>query len=149
MVVCATHPCLVFVDWAGGGAPTSVDRRYGAAAEFEDRLKARMRDRRMRLVDRRSDAAVVITVRPKIKPAMCDAMPGTNTDFSCRAFDDSMLQFDVSDSTIKPIKGLRVPNRCDSDAMPMDVARYSAYLASFIEWVVDLNPRKKRPAARC
>ncbi len=149
-VLCASRPCHLVVDWSSlGAAPSNVDRRYGAAAELEERVKVRMAARGNRLVDRKAEAAIVITVRPRLKAAMCDVLPGTNTDFSCRAFDDVALQFDVSDSSIAAIKALRAPNRCEADKTAMDVTRYSVFLASFIEWALDLNPKKKRPAAKC
>ncbi|MEP7348187.1 MAG: hypothetical protein ABI877_23170, partial [Gemmatimonadaceae bacterium] len=149
-VICATRPCYVVVDWSdGGAAPTTVDRRYGAPAELEDRVRLRMKERGMRLADRKADAVLSIMLRPRMKAAMCDVLPGTNTDFSCRAFEDVTLQFDVTDSTTATLKGLRAANRCDNDKTPMDVARYAVYLAGFIEWAIDSNPRKKRPGTKC
>ncbi len=109
---CRGAPCRVLLDWGSGNTAANfpVDRRYGTPNDFEPMVIAGLRDGGMQVTS--SGDAMQMTLRVAMKNAMCDAMPGTNTDMSCRTIDEVQVQWVSPDAAVKAPSSLRVTNRC-------------------------------------
>ena len=85
----ASVPCretlgTLALDWPSG-VPNLMDRRYGNPYQFEHWLLGNLEDAGYSFAggEGAGDQAVTIRVEPEMMRAMCDRMPGTDTDFSC------------------------------------------------------------------
>src|ERR1019366_5903961 len=89
-VACRDSTCRLLFDWGGGQTSSSFpsDRRYGSGDDFESQGRSVLASKGFRMSDAMVAGEIVITLRPRMKNAMCDTMSGTNTDMSCQTIDD-------------------------------------------------------------
>lgn len=146
---CRGAPCRITFDWGGESAASfGADRRYGPASDIETLLPQLLAERGLRVVSS-GDAPLVMTVRPKVRRAMCDAMAGTSTDYSCRTIGEIQIQFATTD-TAKAPNALRVTNRCGAGDTFMTVAVFARYTADMLAYqLADEKSRGRRPASKC
>ncbi|MGQ0647240.1 MAG: hypothetical protein ACT4P7_06685 [Gemmatimonadaceae bacterium] len=148
---CRDAPCRLMIDWGAGTSAASygADRRYGPAADIEPLLKQYLTEHRLRMVESGADA-MLVTVRPTVKNAMCDQMAGTSTDMSCRTIDELTIQFTSSDPAVKAPGSMRVANRCGAGDTKMTVAQMARYAADFMAYNLAVDKKGlKRAVARC
>lgn len=150
---CHASACQLIFDWGSGRTAASFgpDRKYGSADEFEVALRAALAGRGIRTTDTHGDGAFSITLRPTMRPrSMCDAMPGTETDFSCTAMSELTVAFVSGDSAIKAPGPMRVANRCGAKDVYMTMADFAQYAAGMVWYALDGAPNKQpRPTAHC
>lgn len=148
---CRDRPCSVLVDWTRQGGVTSLrpDRRYGNPATLGDLVKSALRERGYRLAEG-EDVVPRIVLRPTIRNAMCDQLPGTATDNSCQAVTEIETRVDGPEELAKSIDlPSRIRNRCGADQV-MPVHRLAAYVAEYIGYAIEGKANgEKRPVARC
>jgi hypothetical protein len=151
-VPCKTRPCEVFVDWTreGGVAAMTPDRRYGNPAQFEEWLKAALTERGYPLHASTDTDVVRIVLQPSIDNAICDQLPGTATDMSCRAVTDVQARVEGPDALTDGIDlPSRIRNRCGSDQL-MPVDRLATFVAEYIIYAVEGKAKgERRPVGRC
>lgn len=147
---CREAPCKLALDWGSGNTSANfpVDRRYGTPNDFEPMVLAGLRDAGFRMAT--SGEVMQMTLRIAMKNAMCDAMPGTNTDMSCRTIDEVQVQWVSSASDVKPPPSVRVTNRCGAGDQRMNIAQMAAYTAASIVYQTAADRKGlKRPSAKC
>lgn len=146
---CRSAPCRIAFDWGGESAAShGSDRRYGPASDLETLLPRLLSERGMRVVTS-GEAALVMTVRPKVRRAMCDAMAGTSTDYSCRTIGEIAITFAATD-TAKAPNAVRVTNRCGAGDTFMTVADFARFTADMLAYqLADEKSRGRRPASKC
>ncbi len=147
---CRDYPCKLLIDWGSGQTAASYpnDRRYGQAADFEPTLKFVFSDLKMRIVD--GGDVMVMTIRPIMKNAMCDAMAGTNTDMSCQTVDEVQVQFNSLMSGVKAPGTMRVTNRCGAGDQRMTVPQMANFTANFLAFQLAADKKgMKRPTSKC
>ena len=146
---CAVNSCNLFVEWGPSGPPLGLDRRYGAVAEYQQRLIAALVGAGQKFTDAESKDALFLILRPRVVSAMCDVMAGTNTDRGCQMIEEIDVEVRNADPALKLPKSFRIRNRCADDSM-MDVARFSDFSMGTITYELNRNdPKRKRPLARC
>ena len=151
-VPCRDSTCRLVFDWGGGQSASSFpqDRRYGSGEDFEVKVRATLLARGMRLTDDTKPGEVVITLRPRTKKAMCDAMAGTNTDMSCVTIGDLLLNFAGGDATLKPPGGKSVKNSCGDVTVLMSMAQFGTYTGELIAFYVEGEKKgERRPSSKC
>jgi hypothetical protein len=146
--VCKDKLCGLILDWGSEGTPTFVDRRYGSISEFEQRVIAGLTTAGYRFNTNPAADAFRIRLRPRIATAMCDRVPGTDPDMSCRTISELTADFINADPAAGLPANLRLRNRCGSD-MQMDIERFSQYVAAMIDFTISREKDRKRPTARC
>ncbi|OGU10298.1 MAG: hypothetical protein A2W29_11545 [Gemmatimonadetes bacterium RBG_16_66_8] len=146
--VCRAQACGLVLDWGSEGTPTFVDRRYGSISEFEQRVIAGLTTAGYRFITNPAAETFRIRLRPRIATAMCDRVPGTDPDMSCRTINDLTADFINADPVYKLPANLRIRNRCGSD-MQMDIERFSQYVAAMLDYAISQDKDRKRPTARC
>lgn len=146
---CRSAPCRIAFDWGGESAAShGSDRRYGPASDLETLLPRLLSERGMRIVTT-GEAGLVMTVRPKVRRAMCDAMAGTSTDYSCRTIGEIAISF-ASTDTVKAPNAVRVTNRCGAGDTFMTVADFARFTADMLAYqLADEKSRGRRPASKC
>jgi hypothetical protein len=146
---CRATVCRISFDWGGESAAShGADRRYGAASDVETILPQYFTERGFRVVTT-GDAALIMTVRPKVRRAMCDVMPGTSTDYSCRTIGEISVQFTATDSTRAP-NAVRINNRCGAGDTFMNVADFTRFAVDYVIYQIsDEKTRGRRPSAKC
>lgn len=147
---CRDYPCKILVDWGSGQTAASYpsDRRYGQAADFEPTIKFVFGDIKLRIVD--GGDVMVMTLRPMMKNAMCDAMAGTNTDMSCQTVDEVQVQFNSLMPGVKAPGTVRVTNRCGAGDQRMSVTQMANFTANFVAYQLASDKKgMKRPTAKC
>jgi hypothetical protein len=147
-VICRTNSCSVSVDWGADPTPTFLDRRFGAPADLEKRVVAALTAAGYLVRSDPGASGFRIRIRPTLIQAMCDRLPGTSPDMSCRTFGEVRADFLDADPAWKLPGNLRVRNRCGSDDL-MDVEKFSAYVAAMIDYTLARDKDRKRPTARC
>jgi hypothetical protein len=87
--LCRASACRIVYDWGGGQSSSSLptDRRYGTPSDLETMLKSALTERGFRLLTDGDDAQR-ITIRVSMTSAICDEMPGTNTQRDCKTISD-------------------------------------------------------------
>jgi hypothetical protein len=91
-----------------------------------------------------------MTLRPRVRSAMCDVMAGTDTDMSCKTISDLAVQVATTDSTVKVPGNLRVTNRCAAGNKFMTVAEFAKYASDMIVYnLSDPKTRGRQPSAKC
>lgn len=149
---CRERPCAVVVDWtrAGGIVAQAPDRRYGNAAELEDRLKSTLAERGYALHGGTGGQDLRILLIPIVREAMCDELPGTSTDMSCRAIVEIEARVEKPASVSREIDlPSRIRNRCPSNKI-MPVDKLADFVADWIIYAVDGRMKgERRPIARC
>ena len=146
--VCKTGRCSVIVDWGTQPTPTFVDRRYGSPGEFEQRVAKPLVDAGYRVDTNPGADGFRIRLRPDLVSAMCDRVPGTSPDMSCRTIGEVRVDFLNADPAWKLPGALRIRNRCGSDER-MDIEKFSAYAAALLDYTLARDESRKRPNARC
>jgi hypothetical protein len=147
---CRDTPCRIALDWGSGNTAANfpVDRRYGTPNDFEPMVVAGLRDAGMRTLT--AGEGMQMTLRVTMKNAMCDAMPGTNTDMSCRTIDEVQVQWVSPSAEVKTPPSVRVTNRCGAGDQRMTVAQMANFTAAMIAYQTAPDKKGlKRPSARC
>ena len=148
--LCRESACRIVYDWGGGQSSSSLptDRRYGTPSDLETILKSALTERGF-LLRTDGDDAQRITIRVSMTSAMCDEMPGTNTQRDCKTISDLFVQFGATATNPKPPNAMIVRNRCGADRL-MNIAQMARYTADFLAY--ELAPDKKglsRAVGRC
>lgn len=145
---CHAKPCVLLFDWGPGKTASAygADRRYGSGDDFEAKFRAALGLHGYRTADN-VQMAVTMTARPRMAKAMCDAMPGTNTDYSCQAMAELAIQFTSADPEVKAPSALRVPNRCGSRDVYLGMAAFAQYAADVVYYNLE-GEAKKEPRPR-
>lgn len=146
---CRSAACRIVFDWGGESAAShGSDRRYGPAADVEILLPKLLSERGLRVVTT-GEAPILVTVRPKVRRAMCDQMAGTDTDYSCKTIGEVQIQFASSDSVRAP-NSIRVTNRCGAGDTFMTVAEFARLTADMVTYqLADEKTRGRRPGSKC
>lgn len=146
---CRSAACRIVFDWGGESAAShGSDRRYGPAADVEILLPRLLSERGLRVVTT-GEAPILVTVRPKVRRAMCDQMAGTDTDYSCKTIGEIQIQFASSDSVRAP-NSIRVTNRCGAGDTFMTVAEFARLTADMVTYqLADEKTRGRRPGSKC
>jgi hypothetical protein len=144
---CRASPCVVLVEW-GGPIPNIRDLRYGYPGEFEDRVRKGLIDAGYQLGANPVDEGFRIRLRPNLVAARCEQVPGMTRDMSCRTIGEVRVDFLDADPARKLPGNVRIQNRCSIDER-MDIAKFSAYAAALIDYILAGDETRKRPNARC
>ncbi|MGQ0764960.1 MAG: hypothetical protein ACT4OZ_04755 [Gemmatimonadota bacterium] len=147
---CRSITCQIIWDWGGQSASTyGQDRRYGPATDLEVLIPQFLREAGLK-VSPAAGLPVQMTLRPRMRNAMCDIMAGTGTDMSCRTVSDLAVQFTSTDSTVKAPGAVRITNRCAAGDKFMSIREFSRYAADLVIYnLTDEKARGRRPASRC
>lgn len=145
--LCKSTPCSIVVDWGPQPAPAFVDRRFGAPGELEQRVIQALVAAGYRVSADPGATGFRIRLRPELVSAMCDRLPGTNPDMSCRTIGEVRVDWLDADPAWK-LGNLRIRNRCGSDDQ-MDVEKFSVYVAAMLDYTLARDKDRKRPTARC
>ena len=147
--LCKTQTCVIQIEWGAAGPPLTTDRRYGAIAEYLQRVVMQLQSAGHTFAEEKTDKAVLtLKLRPKVGPAMCDEMPGTSTDMSCQMIGETDVEVHNPDASVKLPGSIRIRNRCADDRM-MTIAQFSEYTAGMIAAELSREAKKKRPTAKC
>ncbi|HLA91452.1 MAG TPA: hypothetical protein VJL28_13580 [Gemmatimonadaceae bacterium] len=150
---CHDRPCVLVFDWGPGKTSSNYgpDRRYGSGDDFEAKVRAALREHGIRTTDAPAGGALTLTLRMRMKEkAMCDQMPGTNTDFSCTAMQELAVTYTSGDPATKPPGAIRISNRCGSNDLFMTMQAFGQYCADMIWYSLEGEKAKARkPVARC
>lgn len=152
-IPCRTDICAITFDWGSGTSAASlpVDRRYGAPIEFETTFKSVMNERGLRFSDRGGDAKLNVIFRLAMMNAICDFMPGTNTDRSCKTIKDVGVTFTNNDPTMKKkLNSMRFQNRCGAGDQVMTTVQFGRYVADLLQYALEGEEQKmSRPIGKC
>lgn len=152
-VPCRDVPCAVVVDWerVGGITNLSADRRYGNPVRLAELVKARLTERGFgNHVNTSVEDELQILLMPRMGNAMCDQMPGTATDMSCRAILEIQARAQGPDRVRREI-GLpsRIRNRCSTDQV-MPVENLGSFVGDWIIYALEGRWKgERRPIGRC
>lgn len=147
---CRSITCQIIWDWGGQSASTyGQDRRYGPATDLEVLIPQFLRDAGLK-VSPSAGLPLQMTLRPRMRNAMCDIMAGTGTDMTCRTISDLAVQFTSSDSSVKAPGAVRITNRCAAGDKFMSIREFSRYASDLVIYnLTDEKSRGRRPASRC
>ena len=146
---CKTEICSIQIEWGVAGPPLTHDRRYGALAEYMQRLVTSLEQAGYRFAgDKQDNAVLTFRLKPKVVKAMCDAMSGTATDMSCQMIAETEVQVNNPNPNVKLPGSIRIRNRCGDDQL-MDIAKFSEYSAGMLAYELSRDPKKRRPTGRC
>lgn len=151
-IACRDTTCRILFDWGGGRTASSFphDRRYGMADDFEVKVRSSLGGRGLRLTDDARPGEVVMTLRPTVKSAMCDAMPGTNTDMSCNTISDLQIVFSGGEAAMKLPGGRTVRNRCGDKLTQLTMSQFGLFTADLIAFAIEGEKKgERRPAMQC
>jgi hypothetical protein len=151
-VPCRDSTCRLVFDWGGGQTASSYpqDRRYGSGDDFEAKVRFTLAGKGLRLTDDSKPGEVVITLRPRVKKAMCDAMSGTNTDMSCQTIGDLLINFTGGDATLKPPGAKNIRNSCGDVTVLMSMSQIGTYTGDLIAFYVEGEKKgERRPSPKC
>jgi hypothetical protein len=149
---CQDQPCFLSFDWGNGASAASFsnDRRYGAPADFEAALRQTLVEHGLRITDDEKTSKMNIILRMTMMSAICDFMPGTNTDRTCKTVRDVALNFVNSDPAAKKIGAQRVTNRCGANDQAMTTTQFGRFTALVIDYLIEGEAKKlQRPAPKC
>jgi hypothetical protein len=151
-VPCRELACVVVIDWtrAGGVGAHVPDRRYGNPAQLEETVVERLNERGFDMHGNPSQGSLRILLVPAIAKAMCDEMPGTTTDMSCRAITHVEARTEGPEALQRNVDlPSRIRNSCASDKL-MPVDRLGVFIADWIIYALDGKANgERRPVARC
>lgn len=151
-VPCRNEPCGIIFDWGSGTSAASLptDRRYGAPLEFETAFKQQMGEKGFTLSDRATGTNLNITLRLGMMSAICDFMPGTNTDRSCKTVKDVSVTFVSNDPKGKKLNSMRFPNRCGAGDQVMSTTQFGRYVAELMQFAFEGDEKHlPRPVGKC
>ena len=151
-VPCRDGTCRIVFDWGGGQTASSFpqDRRYGSADDFESKVRSSLAARGFRMTDETKAGELVITLRPRMKKAMCDAMPGLNTDMSCNTVSDAAVAFAGGDATLKPPGAKSVRNTCGDATVMMTMGQFGQYTGDMLAFFIEGEKKgERRPSMKC
>jgi hypothetical protein len=149
---CQDQPCLLTFDWGNGASAASLsnDRRYGSPSDFEVAVRQTLGEHGLRVTDDEKSAKMTIILRLSMMSAICDFMPGTNTDRSCNTVRDVALSFANTDPAVKKIGSQRISNRCGSSDQVMTTAQFGRFTGLMIDYLIEGEAKKlQRPSAKC
>ena len=146
---CRAEVCGLVVDW-GGPTPSTADRRYGSADTFETHLRSRLRDAGYQFATATLEGggAVTLRVAPRLTRAMCDATPGTNTDYRCQTIGVVTVEIHNLSVDSEIEDRLRVRGDCGADQL-MGIERMAEYLTAMLDFELHAREGRDRPRARC
>jgi hypothetical protein len=151
--ICGAKPCVLLFDWGPGksSADFGADRRYGSGDDFESTVRRVLASHGIRLQNSPDGTDLTMTVRPKVDTrAMCEIMPGTNTDYSCAAVSDLQVVFTANTQGLKVPAGARLSGRCAGVGEYMTMVKFGTYTADMIWWTLNGSQvKEKKPSARC
>lgn len=151
-VPCKDSTCRLVFDWGGGQTAASYpqDRRYGSGDDFESKVRFTLTGKGYRVTDEARPGEIVVTLRPRVKKAMCDAMSGLNTDMSCQTIGDLSINFTGGDATLKPPGAKSVKNTCGDVTVMMSMPQFGTYTGELIAFYVEGEKKgERRPSMRC
>ena len=148
-VPCREALCTLALDWRSG-VPNLMDRRYGNPYQFEHWLLGHLEDAGYRFAggEGAGDQAVTIRVAPEMTRAMCDQMPGTDTDFSCQTIGEVRVELLNTDPELDLKHSIRIRGRCGANDF-MDISRMAEYVATTIDYELHRREGRRRPSTRC
>jgi hypothetical protein len=151
-VSCRDRPCALVVDWSktDGIGSLSPDRRYGNPAELEARVIQALKERGFVRLGSVDSNDLRILLQPVIRNAMCDELPGTATDMSCKAITEIQTRPEGPDAVREGIDlPSRIRNRCGADRIAA-VDKFAVHVAEYIIYAVEGKAKgERRPVARC
>ena len=149
-VPCRDSMCRVVFDWGGGQTSAPMDRRYGSGDDFEAKVRSALTAKQYRMTEETKPGEIVIALRPRMKSAICDAMPGLNTDLSCKTIGDLAIAFSGGDATLKPPGARSVRNSCGDATMMMTMAQFGQYTGDMIAYFMEGEKKgERRPSLKC
>ena len=148
-VPCRETLCTLALDWRSG-VPNLIDRRYGNPYQFEHWLLGHLEDAGYSFAgpEGAGDQAVTIRVAPEMTRAMCDQMPGTDTDYSCQTIGEVRVELLNTDPALDLKRSLRIRGRCGANDF-MDISRMAEYVAATIDYELHRREGRRRPSTRC
>ncbi|MFI5311074.1 MAG: hypothetical protein ACHQQ3_07560 [Gemmatimonadales bacterium] len=149
---CSLASCRVIFDWGGGQTAANFpqDQRYGSGDDFESRVRSSFIGKGLHLADAAQSGQVLITLRPRVKSAMCNAMPGTNTDMSCQMIGDLTIVFSGGEPGTKPPGSRNLRNSCGDASMLMTMSQFGQYTGEMLAFFLDGEKKgEKRPSLKC
>lgn len=151
-VPCADAPCELIFDWGPGRTAGSFgnDRRYGSGEDFETGVRRSLLAHGVQ-ISAVETGSLTITLRPRVYPrAMCDAVAGTGTRFSCPVVSDVAISFTSADAALKPPGAQRLTNRCGSERVFLTMGQFGQYVGEMIWFSISpASVKERRPALRC
>jgi len=143
---CREMACILALEWT----PPPLDRRYGNAAEFEDRLLGHLKNAGYAFVRGEASDQGVLTfeLRPRMVKAMCDRVAGTETAMNCQTIGEVRVAVLNVGPALDMRLSLVVRGQCGASEM-MDVARMSEYVAAMIGHELLAREKGPRPSSRC
>ena len=146
-LVCHVTPCAVTFEWGNGNTPPDPDRRYGAPSDMESVFLSRLQELGFNTT-RGGEGASAITVRlTPLTRAICEAMSGTNTDYSCHTVDRAAITVRQQEG-VKPVPRLDVIARCSDPKVSITFAQFGRYAAEMFAYTV-AGSKGSRPSAKC
>lgn len=150
---CHDRACALVFDWGPGKTSSNYgpDRRYGSGDDFEAKVRFALGEHGIRTKDGPVEGTLTLTLRTRMKEkAMCDQMPGTNTDYNCVAVQELAVTFSSGDPATKAPGAIRIPNRCGSNDVFMTMQAFGQYCADMIWYSLEGEKAKaKKPVGRC
>ena len=150
---CGEKPCALVLDWGPGksAGDYSADVRYGSATDFEASARRAFAAHGARTQDKLDGAGLVITLRPQFNSrAMCEVMPGTNTNYGCTAMSDLAVSFAAPDPAVKGPSPIRLSNRCGGGGTYLTMPQFGQYVGDMLWWTIAGSQNKeKKPSLKC
>ena len=150
---CSEKSCALVMDWGPGksAGDYSADIRYGSASDFEVTARRAFTAHGARVQDKAEGAELVITLRPQFnRRAMCEMLPGTNTNYGCTAMSDIAVSFAAPDPAVKSPSPIRLSNRCGGGGTYLTMAQFGQYVGDMLWWTLAGSPSKeKKPSLKC
>ena len=134
--------------WGGGTVPDHSDVRYGNFYDFEPALRGHLLEAGYRFVSGAGEDAITVRILPNGTSAICDAIPGTDTNRGCRTIGEVRVEILNVDPDRSIDSSLRIRGRCGADQL-MDVERMSEYVAAMIDYELHRREGRERPRSRC
>ena len=146
-LACQATPCAVTFEWGNGNTPPDPDRRYGAPSDMESTFLSRLQELGFKTT-RAGEGGAAITVRlTPLNRAICEAMSGTNTDYSCHTVDRAAITVRVDEGT-KPVPRVDVIARCSDPKVSVTFAQFGRYAAEMLAYSIG-GSKGSRPSAKC
>jgi hypothetical protein len=148
---CKAATCRLVWDWGSGNTAASFphDRRYGPASDLEVYVPQYMGEMGFKLSTAAGEG-MTMTLRPRMRNAMCDQMAGTGTSYDCRTVQEMQVQFSNAPAGTKLPSAQRITNRCGAGDTFMTIKDFARYAADMMAY--QLTPereRGKRPVTKC
>jgi hypothetical protein len=150
---CSEKSCAVVLDWGPGksAGDYSADIRYGSATDFEAAARRAFAAHGAHTQEKVDGAELVITFRPQFNArAMCEVLPGTNTNYGCTAMSDIAVSFASPDPAVKAPSPIRLSNRCGGGGTYLNMAQFGQYVGDMLWWTIaGSQSKEKKPSLKC